>query len=155
MSFWMNADPSNELDECCQGVVTTDFYVVEISSSTGPVGVNFAVSTNSGASFVHTSDVNPGSAQVSRGAWHHVAGVYDGTKLVLYIDGKPFGKPTPHTGPISPMLPGSYLAFGSEDGRTTCSFCQHTRYFHGKIDDVRIYDRALSATEVGKLATVP
>jgi hypothetical protein len=53
------------------------------------------------------------------------------------------------------MLPGSVLAFGSEDGRKTCSFCQQTRYFRGKIDDVRIYRRALSAAEVRALAGTP
>ena len=49
------------------------------------------------------------------------------------------------------MLSGSFLAIGSEDGRTVCSSCVGTRYFHGDIDEVSIYDRALTPDEVHDL----
>lgn len=32
---------------------------------------------------------------------------------------------------------------------------QNSKYFNGKIDDVRIYNRALSGTEIQQLAVVP
>src|ERR1017187_635636 len=45
--------------------------------------------------YVNTGFSSYGNAQifgvttVNDGAWHHVAGVYDGTNLVLYVDGVP------------------------------------------------------------------
>src|SRR5206468_3879528 len=113
-----------------QGLVTSDFFDVEISNGfvVGPLGVDFVLSTDGGASvssssYPNTADSNGGGAVVSAGVWHHVAGTYDGAKLQLYIDGQPWGNPTFHTGAVSPMLANSYFSIGSEDGRTICSYC--------------------------------
>jgi hypothetical protein len=46
------------------------------------------------------------------------------------------------------MLPDSFVAIGSEDGRTTCPDCIGQRYFKGLISDVALYNRALSAAEI-------
>lgn len=151
IAFWMRADPSNLMNVCCQGLVTTDHFSVEISGGGDPiVGVNFFVFTTNGG-FVHTSDANGGGAVVTPGDWHHIVGTYDGTMLQLYVDGLPWGNPRFHSGSILPMASGSFLAIGSEDGRTVCSFCIGTRYFHGEIDEVAIYKRALTPNEVHDL----
>jgi hypothetical protein len=39
--------------------------------------------TNTGGSFNHTSDLIGGGSPVSSGQWHHVAGVYDGSRMDL------------------------------------------------------------------------
>ncbi|HLP76026.1 MAG TPA: Ig-like domain-containing protein, partial [Candidatus Paceibacterota bacterium] len=80
--------------------------------------------------------------------WHHVAGTYDGAKLQLYIDGKPWGNPAYHSGIISPMLANSFVAIGSETGRMVCPQCTGSRFFNGLIDEPSIYNRALSASEI-------
>lgn len=148
IDFWMKADPSNPMNTCCQGLVTTDFYAIEISGGFSPnVGINFFVSTDGGSNFKHTSDVAGSSFSIPPGEWHHVAGVYDGAALKLYVDGV-LVRETPHSGNISPMLANSFLSFGSEDGRTNCPSCIGTRYFHGLIDEVEIFDRALNAAEI-------
>jgi hypothetical protein len=149
--FWMRAAPGNTMSSCCQGLVTTDHFAVEISGGSHPVvGVNFYIFTTTGG-FVHTSDANGGGAVVTPGDWHHIAGTYDGAGMRLYVDGAPWGNPRFYSGSILPMLPGSFLAIGSEDGRTVCSHCVGTRYFHGEIDEVAIYNRALTAAEVHAL----
>ena len=53
-----------------------------------------------------------------------------------------------HTGAIAPMLPDSFVAIGSEDGRTTAPDCIGQRYFKGLIGEVAIYDHALSGAEI-------
>ncbi len=170
IEFWMNADAANLMDNY-QGLVTSDFYGVEISNGYGgKMGVNFFVSTaanqpvprfgfdqrmsgfrpriTSVANFTHISDANGGGAPVTAGRWHHVAATYDGAQLRLFIDGQPWGNPMSHPGAISPMLPDSFVAIGSEDGRSTCPDCIGQRYFKGLISDVAIYNRALSAAEI-------
>ena len=154
IEFWMKADPANAMNSY-QGLVTSDFFGIEIANgyALGPLGVNFFISTDGGASvlpssYPDTATVNGGGAVVSAGQWHHVAGTYDGTKLQLYIDGQPWGNPNYHTGAISPMLANSFLSLGGEDGRTICPGCISQRYFKGQIDEATIYNRALSAAEV-------
>ena len=152
IAFWMRSDPTNLMDTCCQGLVTTDYFGVEIGSV--PAGVIFYLSTAEGT-FAHTSDINgcgqcAGGFPVSAGEWHHIVGTYDGIQLQLYVDGVPAGNPVPHTGTILPMPKGGFLAIGSEDGRRTNN-PNEPRYFHGAIDEVGIYRRALTPDEVLRL----
>lgn len=143
IDFWMRADPGNIIGETYQGLVTSDFFGIEISMPFRR-GIQVYASTNNGATWVHTIDYNGGvGALFASGEWHHIAGTYDGTKLQLYVDGQPSGNPAPMTGLISPMRPDGFLTIGSEDGRG-----EPGRYFKGQIDEVDIFNRALSASEI-------
>ena len=149
MAFWMRAAPTNLMDTCCQGLVATDFFGVSIASA--PAGVVLFVRTTNGG-WVHTSDIATcsqcaGGFPVSPGEWHHIVGTYDGAQLQLYVDGVAVGNPRLHTGTILPMPRGGFLAIGSEDGRRTNN-PNEPRYFHGDIDEVAIYRRALTPLEV-------
>jgi len=145
---WVNVDPSMPIGSRIQGLVTSDFCGIEIG---GSLGVILFISTNSGGSFVATSDINGSGAVFPAGQWHHVAGTYDGSKLQFYLDGQPYGKPQPASGAISPMLSSSFVTIGSEDGRTYCPICTPGRYFKGLIDEVDIFNRALSASEIAAI----
>ncbi|PKM92429.1 MAG: hypothetical protein CVU81_00505, partial [Euryarchaeota archaeon HGW-Euryarchaeota-1] len=98
--------------------------------------INFVVATaNNGwcTSGTYTSDVS-----LSPG-WHHIVGVYDGTIVKLYIDGV-------------------YAAQGSQNISGNITTTQNIfgighqvgngNYFNGTIDEVRIYNKALSAAEI-------
>ena len=161
ISFWMKAAADNSMTTF-QGLVASDFYVIEIDAQNGRWGVNFALHTtgnqamdssgiSSSVNFSHTSQANASSAPVTPGQWHHIAATYDSANMQLYVDGHPWGKPMHETGTIVPMLPNSFVAIGSEDGRTTCPGCVANRYFKGLIDDVAIFNRALSAEEIQAL----
>lgn len=78
-----------------------------------------------------------GPTKVQEQTWRHVAAVYDGANLTLYVDGAQFAR-TPATGNLiattSPLeIGGSQVDKG---------------YLNGTIDDVRIYNRALSIGEI-------
>lgn len=83
------------------------------------------------------------------GQWHHVAVTYDtaapsGTKPTIYIDGVGDGDPsTAFTGTGSFINPASSIV---TIGAVNIS--SSWRGFNGEIDDVRIYDRILSANEI-------
>jgi Concanavalin A-like lectin/glucanases superfamily/Protein kinase domain len=161
IDFWMKADPNNLMDVCCQGMVSSDFYVLEVSpGDTWISGINFGVITDNGGPLENldpkypkpavgsTADTNNAAAQVTSGEWHYIAGTYDGAVMQLYVDGKPVGQKTDHNGAIFPIRPDSFLTFGSEDGRSYCPHCVGTRYFKGLLDEIRIFNRALSAEEI-------
>ena len=70
--------------------------------------------------------------------WSHVAGVYDGASLSIYVNGELVTSKA-----ASGMLQqNSYPLYLGGDYNNPAS------YFKGKIDDVRIYNRALSTQEI-------
>jgi serine/threonine protein kinase len=161
IAFWMKADRDGTAQNY-SGLVTSDFYGIGITGYGGTMGVNFGISTTENSppdpngrttrsNFTFISDENNSGAQLTPGVWYHIAGTYDGTRLQLYINGSPWGQPVFHAGRIREMLPGSFIAIGSDDGRMTCPECVGQQYFKGLIDEVRIYKRALSADEIEQL----
>ena len=88
-----------------------------------------------------------GTSKINDGLWHHVAVVWadDGTPDIsdakLYVDG------------IEEVTSGSpYPVDTSSDNNVTIGvYPGGTRFFNGRIDDFRIYDRALDATEIKSL----
>jgi hypothetical protein len=79
------------------------------------------------------------ATSVTDGAWHHIAATYDGAKLSMYVDG---------------ALSGSTIASGYTLTTTTNPLelggnCTgHPYPWNGSVDDLRLYGRALSATEI-------
>ena len=70
--------------------------------------------------------------------WHHVAGVYDGSTLKLYVDGKVLAEKA-FTGEITENQ--FDVNIGRDSEKTN-------RVTNAELDNVRIYNRALSAEEI-------
>lgn len=83
-------------------------------------------------------------APVTLHAWTHVAGVYDSAagQMRLYVNGTLADNRSLSYYNIQSTAEPVYIGRG----------CNLDDFFHGTIDDVRIYDRALSAGEVATLA---
>ncbi|MCA9490718.1 MAG: hypothetical protein KC621_12395 [Myxococcales bacterium] len=88
-----------------------------------------------GSPFAATSPV-----ELYDGAWHHVVGVFDGTARHIYVDGQWVDSLVDGTA----ALTAESFQIGSAG---------HTDYFRGELDDVRVYDVALTAGEVMAAAT--
>ena len=81
-------------------------------------------------------------ATVGTGAWHHVAGTFDGETMKLYVDGiLAAGKPSKHKAVATP----GPFRMGNSTGEAQFTKGAH---FKGMLDEVRVYSRALSAKEV-------
>src|SRR4051812_15892307 len=96
-----------------------------------------------GSSYRVTAAAGP--AQVWNGAWHHVAGVYDGTALRLLLDGHPVGDPLPAPTTIAYGLASSDTYFGTYQG--TCALP-----LTGDVDLVRLWRGPLDPDFIGGLA---
>ena len=79
--------------------------------------------------------------------WHHVAGTYDGARYKLYIDGVQDTDPVEATGPV-PNDVSNVFALGAFVKKNPDDI---KRYFNGCIDNVRVYNRALSAAEINDI----
>lgn len=77
--------------------------------------------------------------------WHHVVGSWDGTSVKVFVDGVD-SSATPITNGTVTTITTSAHTFIGQTGEATVE-----QYFDGMIDDVRVYDVALSDSEVAAL----
>jgi len=84
-----------------------------------------------------------GATPVHSNQWYHVVETYNGTNLVLYVNGTLDGS-MPVSGPIITTTQPFRIGGGSPPGTPPY-------YFKGKIDEVSLYNRALSMSEVASL----
>jgi len=125
----------------CHGVINgRPFWILHWTGCAGvPVGMRFYIGAGGWKSVASNGTVEEG--------WHHWVGVYDGKELKVYLDGKEDGSASvggklASTGDGSP----DWLTFG-KDYHTTVN---NDRWNEVIIDEVRIYERALTAAEVQK-----
>jgi hypothetical protein len=114
--------------------ITPDGYP---SFSVSPFGTPTAGSVN-------------GTSPVPLNTWTHIAGVYDGSNLRIYVNGVQRGQTAYSSGIFSGS---SDLSIGAAVGGVGVG--GGISFFDGLLDEVVIYNRALSAGEVVTLATIP
>ncbi len=69
--------------------------------------------------------------------WSHIAGTYDGSSIRMYVDGTQVAsraRTAASRHQITPLTIGGDALYG--------------QHFHGNIDEVRVYGRALTATQI-------
>ncbi len=109
----------------------------------GSGGVDYGVLLSSASNqgygalgYYGSSEKLTGRTSLFDNKWHHLAGVYANGQLTLYIDG------VPESSSSSPILSASqlplYLASLSSKGP----------FFNGVMDEVKVYKRVLSASEI-------
>ncbi len=153
---WINTSvksiPSGRLSLCAWiktlGNSSQDFITV-IASRTGYCNANtlsidkesrLITNLNAGTGLVHQHIITTPS--LVNNIWHFVVLTYDGSVYKTYIDGVLIKQ----TSDSFSLVVGSDFKIGNDDEAGYSS-----RNFNGLIDDVRIYDRALTANEVSAL----
>ncbi|MEA2315780.1 MAG: hypothetical protein QOI03_2472, partial [Solirubrobacteraceae bacterium] len=129
-------------------------YVLDVGSTPG--GLRFAV-TFSPSAFV-AAEVQ--AAGIWDGQWHAIAGTYDGATVGLWVDGVEISSAPVPAG----FTDVDYADYGPP-GDTRLAFGRYVQpqggcdqngfQFLGALDEVRIYGRALSASEISYLQTAP
>jgi len=95
------------------------------------------INTGKLAFFHYTSGRIGGDPVLPIGEWTHVAVSFDGTTATMYIDGAPTG-----SGPFSlPSATQATVVFGA-------STPEGYNAFNGALDDIQLYDRALSPAQI-------
>lgn len=95
----------------------------------------------------------PPSSPVWDGSWHAVAGTYDGSDIKLWVDGVAV-----ESAPVGDFP----VRYGDGDTFSATLFagfaeashvppCDAPVQFQGSLDEIRVYDRALNASEIGYL----
>ncbi len=103
----------------------------------GGTKITFSISTGGAG----TRALINSSTDLTVGSWVHVAGVYDGAQLKIYFNAASDATPVSNTGAIATTT--NPLVLGCNEGTNP-----DNNFFLGALDDVRIYNRALSADEI-------
>ena len=133
LSAWVNITDLSTLHWILDKRINTgtapyNSYILCSASNIFKTGITTNVSANAGKTTIVT------------GTWHHLVGVYDGSQLVLYLNG---------------VTDDSVSVSGSVNYSTEPLYIgkspTNSAFTKGKIDDIRIYNRALNAIEVASL----
>ncbi|KKR82381.1 MAG: hypothetical protein UU29_C0014G0014, partial [Candidatus Daviesbacteria bacterium GW2011_GWA2_40_9] len=134
LSFWVKDGGTNANGDA----------IVEKWSGTGGYSYVFRFQGNSILFGRYDGTNNPfpiGSTAITGGTWHHVIGVKDGSTLRLYIDGAADGTASDTTTGTTTNASAVFIASRGGTGQ----------YYKGDVDELRIYNRAFSASEVTQL----
>ncbi len=107
----------------------------------GTIGYFFRVGSTGKLSARLTATTITGNTTLQPNTWYHVALVYDGANVYVYLNGISDATPVARTGSIT------YSGASKAIGKRPASGAQ----FNGTIDEVRMYDRGLSASEIYSL----
>ncbi|MBS3164121.1 right-handed parallel beta-helix repeat-containing protein [Candidatus Woesearchaeota archaeon] len=118
-----------------KGASATGWSLNVENASNGGVLRFFIKNATSGSS----SETITGSSNIADGRWHHLAGVHDGTNFSIYVDG---------------VLENSsvrrvWKSFNDDSGIDIGQWPGNPeRYLNGSIDEVRLWNRSLSAEQI-------
>ena len=144
LSFWVQPAATHEIDaESTSGTVGTSgqrYAIWPLWHNNGHAGAGVSIGTNGVSVYEHADNYMPATLVYSGNlsSWTHVTIVYENKQPKLYLNGT-----LVRTGLTSAMsfvhLNPAYIG-GQVYG-----------YYGGKLDEVRVYNRALSASEVATL----
>jgi len=133
----LNSIGSPIIKKAGEGLAQQDGYSLEFM---GTNGVIFSVNVN-GTVWGFATDPAP----VPFSQWSHVAGVYDGTNVSIYVNGLLVSRKLgAHSAPIVPSA--NHLQLGHDPSNPS-------RYFNGLIDEASIYSTALSSAQIQAIYT--
>jgi hypothetical protein len=127
----LGGEASPIIKKAGEGQAPDNGYALELADSGN---VLFGVSLRGGTGWTLAS-----SSPVPLNQWTHVMGVFDGTNLLIYLNGSLASVPAPASGLIAPS--DNHLQIGHDPSVPW-------RYFNGMIDEATVYSTALSADQI-------
>jgi len=142
---WFRAEDLSQTspDEC----ILSKKYVFELTIEENGDYISWVILDGQGDSSGHYDEYEPRipANKVTAGVWTHVAATFDGTTQAIYLNGALVGTD-----------PAAFSALGNANGYQI-GWSAHSawdgglRYFNGQIDEVAIFDVALTQPEIQAL----
>jgi hypothetical protein len=132
-----NASEANVVDKSgCGGTAGDGPFELGLNLNfTHPHQLQFSVYPSGAGASYNTAPTR----NVDDGNWHFIAGTYDGTTIRTYVDGAQDDSLVISGGALSSTT--NVVDIGG--------YCTgHSNQYSGTVDDVRVYNRALSASEI-------
>ncbi len=140
VSVWVKPTAGDYRTILSKGYSSSDGgYAIRMSRDSEPTKAFFQVYNSSG-----TIGSAGTYSNIKNGVWSHLIGTYDGSQVCFYVNGVLDGACGALTGNIKTNSLPVRLGKLSTSGGTT-------EFYVGLIDDARVYNRAISATEIKQL----
>ncbi|HTL36398.1 MAG TPA: LamG domain-containing protein [Kofleriaceae bacterium] len=142
LAIWANQATTGTLSQVSKRVLggSVNSWQLETEAlGTPPLSLSFTTYDGSGLNQYARTPMNT----MKLGTWQHLAATYDGATKRVYIDGveqATVAEPNPLPYDNMPMM------IGCDDNNPV------SEYYNGVLDDLQIYDRALTPTEIADLA---
>ncbi len=127
--------------------LTGKWLIIASKENRNPTGRNYGMFGNINSGVIHYSFTTgngwksfDAKTNIADGNWHHVVATYENPNYKLYLDGTVDAEQTPGTVPDNHD---NFLYIGG------CNIGDY--WMSGVIDEVVLYDRALSETEINDL----
>jgi hypothetical protein len=141
------------------GTVDADAIVYKRDSATcdaDSIGYNFYIGSGGDVNFEACDGVDEyhadGATNITTTGWHHVVGVWDDdstTNTTVYLDGvEDSSSPTGTLSLVGDISNGFDFCIGSETSGTPTTCSSATSGMDGYIDDVRVYNYALTPAQI-------
>jgi len=148
VDFWMKglknqSQPTYMVVDKSSGLTDSTGWFFQGNGGTGTITFGIGSGGQGNTNFIGvTSNTSNNANDLLDGNFHHVAGTWDGTQMRLYVDGIFQGSnflpaPANNTRAVN-------MGFSWGGGTPN-------RFFRGIVDELQIYNRALSATEIGAI----
>ncbi len=138
-SFWINLNDVTGNTNNILGNLTATAYALGFTLYVYLGKFNVVTSSNT----VNWDMAKTYNQTINNNQWYHVAFVSNGSNNDLYINGQIVSSTT--------IFIGSQVSLNSNSSNLEMSFGGSTRIINGKVDQVRIYDSAISAADVTTL----
>lgn len=132
MSIWIKSTGSNGYSGLFNKTSGLTGYQLGLAASVGIRGDLY-----NGVTYISPGHTTP----VLDGKWHHVVETYDGTTAKIYVDGVAG----------SNLVGSGFLTVNAASLVIGSDICCGGRLFNGSIDEARVFAKALTASEVGRL----
>lgn len=116
-----------------RGIAATPDFTLAFTNN----GTNIEFTTRTTTSATLNYAIDPDDYQ---DYWTHVAAVFNGSQMTLYIDGVQVAQTTRTSGTV---VNSSNFTVGSKDSTTD--------FFSGTLDEIRVYERGLTASQISAL----
>ena len=138
---------------CKAGDGNATYPGLYIMTGKGGNGRGISVSTNNSNGNAHSQSnwnhsIGYSKSNYELGDWLQIALVVDNTEKILYLDGMEVARDELHKEANFTSMNAQDIYIGVMGGSTGWASGRGWYPFYGKIDDVRVYNRALTSTEV-------
>lgn len=133
--------------------LTPDGYAMILDKGLNTLAYEFFVQWTEMVAALHrkpdtTIEAREGPVDIRLNEWVHLAFTWNGTNITYYFNGIPDRDVDSFNGTLKTNTDNLYIG-RSPVGRNIKP--EYDEYFHGAIDDLRIYNRALTAAQINEL----
>lgn len=140
IALWARQTTAVNQSQLAKPVGGANSWQLEASIAGSLLGLSFTTAINPST---NAYTVSPDQTIVV-GAWQHLAATWDGARKRVYIDGAEVAS-SPMTSPL--LYDRQPMTIGCDDNSGT-----RVLFYAGALEDVRLFDRAISPTEIAQLA---